>query len=699
MVPRRLLALLVLTCGGLLFADQPPVTIPPIPERPEYKNLDDSQRIAAQIKWQADLKMWENSLTPKQKAELKRQHDEATQKERDQYRRATSLPLPTDGYSWQQAAEKRKLSPGTVEQLGRDKIAYGNNVKQCFDPYLGGPIFITSDSLLNAFHVLFESSFRRYELRQVTELRKTLESVFTQERENLKTSPFTTADTGPGWRHAQHAVGPALVLLGTSLDFFDAEVRGEIQNQVNKIKAAEVLELPSWLGEPTRELPAVDYRRCKPIGIYAGEEELADYFRAVRWLQMIPFRIDREGELAAIGLLSDGLYKLQGEGSEPKNSLRAYSFLIGQPQGLDLSEAAARFQGFNLYKFAKTWPELLQKGRAYATRAVHLHERTRPAGPDGDKKLNAAVQFTILPEYLVPDTKLFQSLADRALEPQGLAVAALLGSDFARAHFSNFTTEQFETALTDGEVRPPQNQSRQNLSFYDEYMELLQSEFSPPENEAPAFMRNEAWQAKSCQAALGGWAQMRHAFTLHFKSSEVYFGISFTPPGFVEPNPEFFSHMAALVEHARGLLDTSRERWDKLASMTRRLETLVQKQLSQRAWTPDEEDFLRSYGAKLGYIMGYEGNSYESPKDDAPRWAEVHRNNQKDYSLAIGVGRPRIIYVLYPWNGMEILCQGSVMSYFEYHSRERLTDAEWKQLLDSPQAPAQPDWLQPYLAK
>jgi len=133
--------------------------------------------------------------------------------------------------------------------------------------------------------------------------------------------------------------------------------------------------------------------------------------------------------------------------------------------------------------------------------------------------------------------------------------------------------------------------------------------------------------------------------------------------------------------------------------MTRKLETLVQKQLGQRPWTATEENFLRSYGAKIGLIMGYEGNSYESPKDDAPRWAEVHRNNQKDYSLAIGVGRPRIIYVLYPWNGMEILCQGSVMSYFEYHSRERLTDAEWKQLLDSPQAPAQPDWLQPYLAK
>ena len=77
-------------------------------------------------------------------------------------------------------------------------------------------------------------------LRQAVELRKHLEAVLTQERENLTKSPFPPADTNQGWRHAQLVVGPALTLLGTSLNFFDADVRDEIKSQVEKVKAAEV---------------------------------------------------------------------------------------------------------------------------------------------------------------------------------------------------------------------------------------------------------------------------------------------------------------------------------------------------------------------------------------------------------------------------------------------------------------------------
>ena len=35
----------------------------------------------------------------------------------------------------------------------------------------------------------------------------------------------------------------------------------------------------------------------------------------------------------------------------------------------------------------------------------------------------------------------------------------------------------------------------------------------------------------------------------------------------------------------------------------------------------------------------------------------------------------------------------------KYPSDRRLTDSEWKDLLDSPNAPAQPDWIQPLLEK
>ena len=43
----------------------------------------------------------------------------------------------------------------------------------------------------------------------------------------------------------------------------------------------------------------------------------------------------------------------------------------------------------------------------------------------------------------------------------------------------------------------------------------------------------------------------------------------------------------------------------------------------------------------------------------------------------------------------EVLCRGAVLPYHEFAHPERLTDAGWKALLDSPGRPAAPAWLRP----
>jgi hypothetical protein len=48
-------------------------------------------------------------------------------------------------------------------------------------------------------------------------------------------------------------------------------------------------------------------------------------------------------------------------------------------------------------------------------------------------------------------------------------------------------------------------------------------------------------------------------------------------------------------------------------------------------------------------------------------------------------------------NGKEILCRGSVLPYQEFTHAERLTDGEWKSLLNSPQRPETPKWLKPIM--
>ncbi|MCH2375923.1 MAG: DUF3160 domain-containing protein [Planctomycetes bacterium] len=63
--------------------------------------------------------------------------------------------------------------------------------------------------------------------------------------------------------------------------------------------------------------------------------------------------------------------------------------------------------------------------------------------------------------------------------------------------------------------------------------------------------------------------------------------------------------------------------------------------------------------------------------------------------LHVGFGRPLALYVLYSFKGRELLCRGAVLPYYESSHASRLTDAEWKELLDGPSRPQLPEWTHP----
>lgn len=564
-------------------------------------------------------------------------------------------------------------------------------MKQSFSPYLGGPVFITSDSLLNGFHVLLEDSFRACELSRATELARNFEQIL--ERAGKAVAANQRPELVDAWQHAQKVLGPALVLLGTSIQVFDPVVRSEVETQVARIRAAEEVSLPAWLQPATAQLPAIDYRRCRPVGFYDSDPKLADYFRAVRWLQMVSFRVDRDRELAAITIIGGSVTYDQANGF-----FAQYAALLGTTAGHGLPEARYSCQGGLIgFELARPWPEALKWKRSMFAMMLESGDEAGlydfdETPPDFAERI-ARIQFRLLPPYEFPDTKLFQRIADGGEDPDSRVVAAMLGSALAQSSLSPAATTAIEALTKEAATARRAPRGRGGRVLYHEYIEALKAQFLPPPPDAPHFMSTAVWQAKSTQTALAGWAQLRHTFTLQASVSQNYFCVTDTPPGFVEPNPEFFSRMGDVVDQARSLLGgVERERWELLSTITRKLEALAHKQLRGQPWTASEDDFLREYGPNLAHIMGYYGNSYIAPQDDAPRCAEVHRNLVRDTGITVGVGRPRQIYVLYPWNGVEILCTGSVMTFYEAERRERSTDSEWKGWLDANQI-SQPAWL------
>src|SRR5262249_53815497 len=138
--------------------------------------------------------------------------------------------------------------------------------------------------------------------------------------------------------------------------------------------------------------------------------------------------------------------------------------------------------------------------------------------------------------------------------------------------------------------------------------------------------------------------------------------------------------------------------WGKLTALCYRLEALAHKQLRKAPFNVDESRFLKEYGVQLAAVMLHAGNAYISPKDDAPRVADVFSDPLNRRYLEIGIGRARAFYVLYPDNDREILCRGTVLPYYEFGYAQRLDDAEWKALLDSEKRPDLPAWVKPILA-
>ena len=377
--------------------------------------------------------------------------------------------------------------------------------------------------------------------------------------------------------------------------------------------------------------------------------------------------------------------------------------------------------------------------------------KTRNEGPKINDQLRfapfdpeevAEPNFRIMSAYRVPSAMLFQRTTDlrrfKRPFPNGLELCVALGSSFARDHLHGFQKDKLLHTIMSMEPM------FYGHSLYFDYLNALRALLDDPEPKAPDFMKSHAWQAKSCNTVLGGWAQLRHTLGLHIKETVCYTCAASPPPGFVEPEPLFFGRMANLAKRTGQLLEQAgafgapsialskshfswslkgiirwfedaftpgdipevlregpyepdlKALWRSLGEICRELEEIASKQLEGVALidTDDAFSIFQWYGESLARIMLYGGNSYFSPRDDAPRIIDVYTNPGMGH-LHVGIARSRRVYVLYPWQGRNILCEGAILPYYEFVNKHRLTNSSWKKRLDSAARPAIPQWIQP----
>ena len=451
------------------------------------------------------------------------------------------------------------LPPEARAALERDKLLIGTQeFRQCFTPYIDNtlPVFITSDALLNAFHVLFEESLARLEAANAAKLEALLTRMVKALPQAVRELKGVPEGKPQAVRRAEILVKTALRLLGRPAPGTTPEIERIIAAQVAEIEHATGSRKPEWLGPPDDGFLALDFTRYAPRGFYDRSRQLQRYFRAATWLQSVPLRVTKEEEFLAARLLGRaamlGQPKMAWEYDQHEPFLDAWGTLIGDPvdpdlmalmndardaESLDFSEFESRAEFMELLKREA---DQLSKDRQFK---VNDTLRNPPeAKPDPEYRLLAAREL--------PDAILFQrtSLAGGSgtqRYPDPLEVAAGLDSTFATQSLASSLPadcwKNMQPALK------ALSATKRGGSLYHQYLGVLRELVNPPEPDAPDLLRGEAWQRKSCQTLLASWTQMRHSLVLQAKTNQFFAGMTNPTPGFVEPDPEFFRRLGELT--------------------------------------------------------------------------------------------------------------------------------------------------------
>lgn len=417
------------------------------------------------------------------------------------------------------------------------------------DRYL--PMFVTADSVLNAYHVLFEESVARLERRNALSLQADLARIWRKLPEaGHKDDPAT----GAAREWAQVIVGTAIRLSGGTCPGVPDPVAQTIEQNVKLAMAAKETRMPAG-ADPADDDPSgyhgVDFTRLKPRGFYAGDGVLEGYFRAVAWLQEVSFRLGKDREvIAAIliaPLLSDNLVTVSNN----------FDRLVGPPARPQLVRPGVRqaeplterVDGVRMAQLRLQLDELIRE------------QPKRRAMPQ--REAQVLPRISILSPREVPEAELFRrTSAGPRLFPSGLDLLVALGS----GHATRLMDDEKDGAAREAafELSPlirgsPEFGEPTDLDcLYLRYLYTIASLLEPAEPDAPDFLKSELWELKQCQTALAGWAQLRHTWVLQAEETVGLFSGSAGMPGFVEPVPTFWKRLGKLVSASQQLLQKNR---------------------------------------------------------------------------------------------------------------------------------------------
>jgi hypothetical protein len=480
----------------------------------------------------------------------------------------------------------------------------------------------------------------------------------------------------------------------------------------------------------------VDFTEFKPRGHYTASEDLKNFFMAMTWYG----RITRDVPPAGQDAVSDAMLE---------SLLMADALRSGRTHGVTLLAAwqrahdlTALFSGpsdvltpVQVLDISRSIFGLTPKPDDFAAPEKHAAflaalRRQPPSriirDVEGETRTH---QVAFMGKRYVLDAEILQRLVRFPDKPFGEAidVFSALGLERARAlqdaaGLANSPAwfAGARAAVTSDVAAIPESQWTSNA--YWGTLWALSALRAGREESHPFFMRSDAWQDKSLNTAAGSWAELRHNTILYSEAFSAEGGaeqyvVEF-PKGYIEPNELFFARMNWLVAKLRADLGSrgclTRRAEEKIGMLAEICDTslrIVRKELRNEALSRSEHEFIHFLGNRFAQITTgcLLNDAYENDYERQEMWKFLDESDRSMAVIAdigqssgtvqeVGVGPAHAIFVAFPTPSGLRLGRGTVYQYYSFlqPATERLTDAEWRQRLDSPEAPPIPEWTKSY---
>jgi hypothetical protein len=597
------------------------------------------------------------------------------------------------------------------DKLGRNGFAIvpaqHNQLFQVYETndYSNFPNFVTTDLYLQLYHLYFDCLLRDIEQEK-------LHDVVLQlcERGRELTTGTTTEQK---WLRTYFDVGCALIKG-------EKGAAGTVADEVEKVNHSEA-DTSAYLGYKDIFF---SYPLFRPRGHYTRNDTLKTYFKAMMWLQTVPFGTDNPLQLQTALVLAE----LTAEDTKLRDLYQQLyepmTWLFGLPDNITIMQVYELMKGRKASELVKNKKAMTQLREEIETLAQQ-QTRIRPKF-----EYTSSYKINLLPQRYMPDSEVLLEMVDydnhptlRDL-PKGLDVMASMGVKSAERILIDELHEVqqwdgFVIALSRMKERMKEIDWQQTIST--RWMDALKV-LNDTCNGYPYFMLTPEWQKKDLNAALASWAELKHDAILYAKQP---FGAECGgggPPdpivtGYVEPNVKFWQRAISLLEATADVLERYHLTTEKAENATSRLKEeaefllrVSERELTGKKLAEADYDELKHIGAtfenisldlvrdKDMYLMGWD--DVEGTDRKVALIADVYTanadNNPEKSVMYVGVGMADEIYCIVEVDGYLWLMRGAVLSYRETKrplDMQRMTDEEWQKRMEADPEEGRPVWM------